>query len=179
MQFATNKFLSITCAFLSIFLLSFNCLSEDIKKAKFAYFGNAESDYFLGVKQSISEANRQGRFLGQGYEIDSFDDNIPDNFEPAAYIAIITDTTNSDFLIELANNYPTHPIFNLALTDTSLRSACHTNLLNILPSNAMKKDAMAQWAKKSPDTPAKAQAWHKDFKKYAARDLNKRFLKNV
>jgi ABC transporter substrate binding protein (PQQ-dependent alcohol dehydrogenase system) len=40
----------------------------------------------------------------------------------------------------------------------------------------MKKDAEAQWQQKTPGSAAKARAWHPDFVKYAARDLNKRFL---
>lgn len=36
---------------------------------------------------------------------------------------------------------------------------------------------MAQWQKKEAGSQAKAQAWHPDFVKFAARDLNKRFKK--
>ena len=41
----------------------------------------------------------------------------------------------------------------------------------------MKQDAIAQWQQKHPGTPVIARAWHKDFVKFAARDLNKRFRK--
>ena len=60
---------------------------------------------------------------------------------------------------------------------TPLRQACTTNLLHVPPSRAMKADAVAQWLQKNPDANVEAWAWHPKFVKYAARDLNKRFLK--
>jgi len=41
----------------------------------------------------------------------------------------------------------------------------------------MKSDAVAQWQQKEPGSNVTAQAWHGDFVKFAARDLNKRFKK--
>jgi ABC transporter substrate binding protein (PQQ-dependent alcohol dehydrogenase system) len=68
-------------------------------------------------------------------------------------------------------------VFNLTSDDDALRQACQPNLLHIAPSARMKADAVAQWHKKKPAAPVQAQAWHADFTKFAARELNNRFRK--
>lgn len=176
MQYATKKFTTFLAILIGMFSLSFSAHSEETQHTRFAYFGEENNDTYLGIKQSLSEANRQGRFLGQQYDLDVFESKLIVQ-DLSKHIAILTDTKNSQFLIDLANTYPNHPVFNLAITDTTLRETCYSNILHILPSDAMNSAALQQWQQKSPDTPAKAQAWHPDFKKYAARDLNKRFLK--
>src|SRR5690606_5820048 len=44
-----------------------------------------------------------------------------------------------------------------------------------IPSDAMLAAAVAQWKKTSDKGSVSAQAWHPDFVKFAARDLNKRY----
>ncbi len=39
----------------------------------------------------------------------------------------------------------------------------------------MKGDARAQWREKRPTSAASAETWHRDFVRFAARDLNKRY----
>ena len=68
-------------------------------------------------------------------------------------------------------------VFNVTAGDDALRQVCTTNLLHVLPSDAMRSDAVAQWLQKNPDANVEAWAWHPKFVKYAARDLNKRFLR--
>jgi ABC transporter substrate binding protein (PQQ-dependent alcohol dehydrogenase system) len=41
----------------------------------------------------------------------------------------------------------------------------------------MKADAERQWQRKEPGSRARAHAWHRSFKKYAAAQLNSRFRK--
>lgn len=176
MQIATNKVTRLIAKTISVFTLCFSVQAEEVKHTHFAYFGAENTDTYLGVKQSLHEANRQGRFLGQRYDLDIFENKLT-SADLTEHIAILTDTTDSQFLINLANTYPNHPVFNLAITATDLRATCHTNILHILPSDAMNEDAVQQLKQKAPETVATPQAWHPDFKKYAARDLNKRFLK--
>ncbi len=84
----------------------------------------------------------------------------------------------SNELKSLAKELTNIPIFNLTDESNELRVNCITNILHITPSNKMKADALKQWQTKIPDSKANPQSWHYSFKKFAARDLNKRFKKN-
>ena len=77
----------------------------------------------------------------------------------------------------MSDHLPDTAVFNLSLEDDVLRTACLPNAFHTIPSNSMKADAVAQWHQKKPDSNVTAQAWHGDFVKFAARDLNKRFKK--
>jgi ABC-type branched-subunit amino acid transport system substrate-binding protein len=68
-------------------------------------------------------------------------------------------------------------VLNLTADDEALRQACLPNLLHIAPSASMKADAVAQWQKKKPAAPVQARAWHEDYTKFAAGELNNRFRK--
>ncbi|MGH8507426.1 MAG: ABC transporter substrate-binding protein [Gammaproteobacteria bacterium] len=125
---------------------------------------------FLGVTQGLDEANLQGRFLGQRYALDFERDA---RARPAAILAVLEDRA----LVTLAGQHPGIPVFNLSSETDALRFNCMANLLHVLPSREMKRDALAQWRKLHPDSEARVQAWHPDFKKYSAEQLSKRFLK--
>lgn len=134
------------------------------------YVGAREDAAFLGVTQGLEEANLQGRFLGQRYVLDI---ERAASARPAAILAAIEEGA----LIALAGRHPGIPVFNLSSESDALRAKCLANLLHVIPSREMKRDALAQWRKLHPDSKAQAQAWHPEFKKYSAEQLSKRFFK--
>jgi hypothetical protein len=140
--------------------------SNDIK---LSFIGDTDSQAYMGIKQGIDEANAQGVFIGQNYSLTSILNSST---------AIFT-TVNAKQIADLSRAYPNKAIFNLTAEDNDLRSKCFTNVLHIIPSQAMKEDAINQWKKNNPDSTAKAQAWHHSFTKYAAGQLNIRFTKST
>jgi len=136
---------------------------------KLSFIGDTDSQAFKGVKQGIDEANVQGVFLGQSYSLTTV---------PNSSIAIFT-TVDAKHIAHLSKAYPNKAIFNLTAEDNELRTECFANVLHILPSQAMKKDAESQWQKKHPNSSAKAQTWHHSFRKYAAGQLNTRFTQST
>lgn len=150
-------------------------LSETIE-ARFAYVGPESHTGLLGVKQGIAEANLQGQFLGQKYTLDVIATENYMTTDFSAYVAVTT-AVDYDHFVKLSKSWPTVPLFNLNISDDSLRSLCLPNALHVIPSNRMKADAVKQWQQKEPGSQVTAQAWHRDFVKFAARDLNKRFKK--
>lgn len=148
---------------------SFISRANDSNEIKFSFIGDYESQAFLGIQQGIDEANVQGVFLGQSYSLTMY---------PSSSTAIFT-TVDAKHITHLSKAYPNKVIFNLSAEDNNLRSQCFVNVLHILPSKAMKKDAESQWQKKSPTSDAKAQTWHHTFKKYAAGQLNSRFTNST
>ncbi len=162
-------------------LIAILSLSEvvfaEIIEVNFAYVGEVEHPALLGAKQGLEESNLQGQFLNQKYNLDVVSANDISSHAFSKYIAILT-AVDTDTFKTLTTKLPDTPIFNLSLNDDDLRTACIKNALHIIPSTSMTADALAQWNQKSPDSKASAQAWHPDFVKFAARDLNKRFMKN-
>ncbi len=134
------------------------------------YVGAREDAAFLGVSQGLEEANLQGGFLGQRYVLDVERDT------PVRLTAILA-AIEEEALVALAGQHPGIPVFNLSSETDALRDKCLTNLLHVIPSREMKRDALAQWRKLHPGSKALAQAWHPEFKKYSAEQLSKRFLK--
>jgi len=157
-------------------LVSFN-LNAEIIEVDFAYIGQKDHPALLGVKQGIDESNLQGQFLNQKYNLEIISENIIEEHNFTKYIAILT-TVKSEELKNLAKKLTNIPIFNLTDESNELRMNCITNILHITPSSKMKADALKQWQTKIPDSKARARSWHYSFKKFAARDLNKRFKKN-
>ena len=143
---------------------------------RFAYVGDTSHPAFDGVQQGLEEANLQGSFLGQIYELDSYSPGDIGRLNASRYIALVA-AVDKKYLLKLSKIDADVPVFNIAAMDDSLRQACIPNLLHIIPSNKMLRDAESQWHKKQPDSHAKAKAWHHDYVKFAARDLNKRFRK--
>ena len=143
----------------------------------FVYVGETEHSAYSGVLQGLTEANLQGKFLGQKYNIQNFSSasSLPDDL--SNYIAVISALSIHELLI-LQENIRDIPIFNLTAHDNSLRSDCPNNILSIIPSDQMNDDAIKQWDQGHPNSSVEATAWHKDFLKFAARDLNKRFRKS-
>ena len=157
----------------SIFCMAANAENQDVK---LAYVGPDTHTAYLGSLQGLNEANLQGQFLGKKYSLDLIppDKALSRNYE--GYMAIIT-AVDYDTFINLVNIVTDIPVFNTNLVQDSLRLDCRSNTFHIIPGNKMLEDAVAQWHKKNPGTEGTARAWHQDFVKFAARDLNKRYLK--
>jgi hypothetical protein len=159
-----------------LFFTSFNVSAETIE-IDFVYVGEEDQSALLGVHQGLNEANLQGQFLGQNYKLVIVSPADALNHDYSKYIAVLTAVdlkTFNKLLDQLADT----SVFNLNLDDDSLRKNCQANALHVIPSAKMKADAVAQWHQKKPGSNVTAQAWHGDFVKFAARDLNKRFKKN-
>lgn len=143
----------------------------------FAYIGDKNNKAYLGVLQGLDESNLQGQFLNQKYSVDIISPDAINQSDLSGYIALIAAVDKPSFK-QLVNSQPDFPVFNINLDDDDLRSDCTPNALHIIPSHKMKNDAIKQWQKKNPESNnVSAHAWHPDFVKFAARDLNKRFLK--
>lgn len=134
-----------------------------------SFIGNKNSLAFMGVKQGQNEANLQGQFLGQSYSLSA---------TPVDSTAILA-AINADELRQLSKAHPHKAIFNLIAEDDALRTECLPNVLHVIPSQAMKQDALAQWKKKNPSDDVNAQTWHSSFRKYAASQLNSRFSEST
>tara|TARA_R110000782_G_scaffold82663_4_gene162453 strand:+ start:4762 stop:5622 length:861 start_codon:yes stop_codon:yes gene_type:complete len=171
-----NHIVKVQSIFIAMLLVSSTVIAENID-VKFAYIGPQDHPALLGARQGLNEANLQGQFLNQKYELKHIAFENVDTHDFSAYIAILTAVDTATYT-NLATTLPHMPLFNLSIKDNELRSACMKNALHIIPSNTMEADAKAQWQKKIPGANVKPQAWHPDFVKFAARDLNKRFKKN-
>ena len=142
---------------------------------RLAYVGSTDETAWLGVLQGQHEANIQGRFLNQTYVVEAMTpEGLAKSEQPPAAIVAAGDAAA---LKSLSEAVPGVAVFNVTAGDDGLRQVCTINLLHVLPSDAMRSDAVAQWLQKNPDASVEAWAWHPKFVKYAARDLNKRFLK--
>jgi len=161
---------------LSLLFITPIIVSAETLELGFAYIGPESHSGLLGVKQGLAEANVQGQFLGQKYRLDMMTIEDADTKDFSSYIAVIAIVEYKDF-IKLSDTLVNTPLFNISIEDDSLRTACLPNALHAIPSMSMKADAVIQWKQKNPDSNAQAQAWHGDFVKFAARDLNKRFKK--
>lgn len=171
-----NYIVIIKSSFIAMLLVSNIAFAENIE-VNFAYIGQKDHAALLGAQQGLSEANLQGQFLNQKYELDLVTVEDSGTHDFSDYIAVLT-AVDSNTYIKIADALPNVPIFNLSIKDDELRTACIKNALHTIPSNTMETDAEKQWQKKEPGSNSKAQAWHPDFVKFAARDLNKRFKKN-
>ena len=161
----------------TIFLIFSTTGFAETLYTKFAYIGDTEHAAYKGADQGLREANLQGEFLDLKYSFDNFTSLDFKNNNLDNYTAIFVQA-NKSTLKNISAAYPNTAIFNLTLKDNDLRYACIDNILHTAASDKMLKDAEEQWQKKTPDSNTSAQAWHSDFKKFAAKDLNKRFTKS-
>jgi hypothetical protein len=139
------------------------------------FVGDAGGSAYVGASQGLAEANLQGRFLGQTYFLDtnSVDELLANGTDA---LAILADVPVGD-LERLSAALPGIAVYNLTSDDDRLRAACLENLLHVIPSARMKADGAAQWRTQNPGATVRAGAWHRDFRKFAARELNNRFRK--
>ncbi len=143
----------------------------------FAYVGDSAHGAYQGALQGLKEANLQGRFLGRSYELSAYA-SIGALADAAEAPVAIFGVLEREGLLSLADSFPGVPVMNLSLDADELRTACQSaSVLHVPPSQRMKKDAVDQWRQAHPEQQdlLQAQAWHPDFLKFAARDLNKRF----
>ncbi len=146
------------------------------REIELAYIGEVSVPAYLGVSQGLEEANLQGRFLGQRYRLTAFETAALDRVQAGKAVAILA-ALPDDQLVKLAERAEERAVFDLGSESDPLRQKCLPNLLHILPSAAMKADALAQWRRLHPESKAEAKAWHPAFTKYAAEQLNRRFRK--
>lgn len=145
-------------------------------EVELAYIGDPADAVYSGVSQGLEEANLQGQFLGQRYRLTSFAPGER-NRAPSSQAAVLLAALEDSELVELGEAAPGRAVFDLASGSDALRQRCLPNLLHILPSTRMKADALAQWQRLHPESRAQVQAWHPDFTKYAAEQLNRRYRK--
>lgn len=139
----------------------------------------AGSEGEFGVDQGLREARLQGKFLGIDYKLvrrESIDE--ADAVVVGGWLAAPAMGQEGE-LLRLAAATATRniPVFNAAYSKDDLRTDCRPNLFHVLPSDKMLADAVAQWKQDHDDAGVQARAWHHDFVKFAARDLNNRFRK--
>lgn len=144
---------------------------------RLAYAGDTGNTAYLGAQQGLAEANLQGKFMNQQYLLEPVPPASALTADYSPFLAVIAAVDHATYR-KLADKLPGVPVFNVNLDDDDLRTACLANALHIVPSQQMKRDAIAQWQKKHPDAKVTAQTWHASYVKYAGRDLNKRFSKN-
>ena len=144
---------------------------------KLAWIGGADSDARKGVGLGVDEANLQGRFLGYGVRLLDYK-NASELKDGHGAAAILTELQGDELEMILVANEGV-PVFYIGDDGHSLMPPqCKGNLLSVLPTKDMLGAAGAAWKEAKPDKPADAvAAWHPKFVKFAARDLNKRYLK--
>lgn len=146
------------------------------KNIKLAYIGDIDHAAYLGAKQGLIEANLQGQFLGMQYSLVVLDSDQTSATELSDFVALLANLDDQT-LTKLSARTKDLPIFNLVSESNSLRQHCTGNLFHVMPSRQMKHAAIV-WGQEKYQREVEAKAWHYDFKKFAARDLNKRFKKN-
>lgn len=142
------------------------------REVPIAFIGPADGDAWRGARQGLAEANTQGRFLGLHYELVTA--ATAQAAQAQGAVAIVA-AVPAPRLLELAQEVPELAVVNVSAEDDALRERCSPNLLHTIPSAAMRADALQQWQRKAPQSQASARAWHADFKKYAAAQLNRRY----
>jgi ABC-type branched-subunit amino acid transport system substrate-binding protein len=152
-------------------LMTMNAASEPLK-VQIAFVGSANSAAHHGALLGLDEARAQGEFLGQLYALTVVDPAALGTVNATAIIV----AGSAETLAQGAAQHPSVPVFNVTLTQDALRADCRANLLHVIPSDEMRARALAQWQQAHPDaTGVQAQTWHREFEKYAAAQLNKRF----
>ena len=121
------------------------------------------------------EGNIQGRFLGIDYQLEhvGFDDAGRAREDVSAVI-VAGDVARILTLRELYAPLNV-PVINISSGDMLLRESCYAGLYHTFPSDKMLRDAESQWRQANPGAQVNGQAWHPEFVKFAARDLNKRY----
>ena len=139
---------------------------------RIGFLGTADTDAHRGARQGIDEANAQGKFLALRYELVTVEDaSQAVAIGPSGIVAAVSPLR----LLKLSGDAAGIPVLNATAPDDELREECRGNLFHTIPSHAMHEDALQQWRRKNPRSQALARAWHPDFKKYAAAQLNRRY----
>jgi ABC transporter substrate binding protein (PQQ-dependent alcohol dehydrogenase system) len=131
------------------------------EQPKPAYLSNLDpfilNNGLPGAELAVSDNNKTGQFTGQKYEIKKF--IVPENGDVSAVFskdiadkfAYVVSQLPAEQLIKIASLVTTKPklILDAQTTDDQLRGGlCNANVLHLLPSRAMKADALAQYSMK-------------------------------
>ncbi len=95
--------------------------------------------------------------------------------DDAGAVAVFADKPGS--IEQIGADANGRPALNLSDGADALRARCAANILHVIPSDKMKRDAASQWKQKYPAADIAASGWSPDAVKFSARDLNKRYMK--
>lgn len=127
------------------------------------------------IAAGVDEAERQAKFLPIEYRFVVARPGEAAEHDDA--VAVIIAASPKEILAAADALADAHvPVFNVSSRDDRLRTQCRPNLFHVVPSEKMLADAVAQWRKAHPDAKdVVARAWHEDFVKFSARELNRRW----
>ena len=165
-----NRSIPVRIACCSL-LLALAVSSTAAKKVTVFFVGAVGSSAWKGAEQGIIEANILGRFTGQGYELKKGSASVVP--EGAAAVIVAAGGATAAGISKRVDA----AVVNVSDGSDSLRKGCRANLFHTIPSDRMRADALAQWRQNSKSNNNHARAWHPDFVKFAARDLNNRYRK--
>ena len=150
-----------------------------MEEVQLVYVGSTTTSVWRGIEQGLREANILGGFTGYTYKVEPMSPEALLEAQRDKLPLAVVAATDAGTLQRLSAKFAAASVavLNLLVDDEALRQACLPNLLHVAPSARMKADAVAQWQKKKPTAQVQARAWHEDFTKFAAGELNNRFRK--
>ncbi|MAC81873.1 MAG: branched-chain amino acid ABC transporter substrate-binding protein [Rhodobacteraceae bacterium] len=111
----------------------------------------AEDDAVAGAELGLADNATTGRFMGQTYALETLTPAPGDAVAEvrAAHdggLSLFVVQASEDTLKQIADAVPDALVFNVKATDDDLRlTGCKPNVFNVVPSRAMKADALAQY----------------------------------
>lgn len=157
----------------------------------------AEDNVLAGAQVGLADNATTGRFLGHAYELDAMSP-APEEAAKAVQDAVAAGerlfivAASADTLRAIADAAPEALIFNIKATDNVLRlSECRPNVFNVVPSRAMRADALGQylaWKKWSrwflihgshPEDEAMADAYRRAASKFGAKIVEERVYEDT
>ena len=150
-----------------------------VEEVQLVYVGSTTTTAWRGIEQGLREANILGSYTGYTYTVEPVNAEVLLEVQRDKLPLAVVAATDAATLQRLSAKFAATSVavMNLVADDDALRQACLPNLLHIAPSARMKADAVAQWQKKQPTAQVQAHAWHEEFTKFAAGELNNRFRK--
>ncbi len=136
------------------------------------FAGEEGSASFRGAELGVAEANRQGRYFQKELALRAAAPEAEG--APEVWIFAGEDISTRDALLASGGT-----VIDVRSRDVADRTRCTPQLFFTAPSDAMVERATEIYAERS-DAPApddlSLRAWHPSLVKYAARDLNRRYL---
>jgi hypothetical protein len=145
-----------------------------VEEVQLVYVGSTTATVWRGIEQGLREANILGGYTGYTYTVEPVSPEALLGVQRDKLPLAVVAATDAETLQRLSAKFAAASVavVNLLADDEALRQACLPNLLHVAPSARMKADAVAQWQKKKPTAQVQARAWHEDFTKFAAGELN-------